>query len=94
MILRYNMKHSKFLVIVCLLLCLTCLVACSRNPDGTIITTGRKPFAAPDPNNPYDEKVEGFHYDEFNPDSYSHQVAILVFTNSAICLVFISLYSS
>ena len=47
-------KIVKILAIICLVSCLACLVACDQVDETN--PTALKPFAAPDPNNPYDTK--------------------------------------
>ena len=47
-------KITKILAIVCVVFCLACLVACDQVDEND--PTALKPFAAPDPNNPYDIK--------------------------------------
>ena len=47
-------KITKILAIVCVVFCLACLVACDQVDETD--PTALKPFAAPNPNNPYDIK--------------------------------------
>ena len=47
-------KIIKILAIICIVSCLACLVACDQVDETD--PTALKPFAAPDPNNPYDIK--------------------------------------
>ena len=55
----------KIFTIMCIILLLVFLVACNnRDPNGDLITTGRKPFAKPDPKNPYDEKLDHGYFDD------------------------------
>lgn len=72
---------TKIFAIMCIILLLVCLVACNnRDPNGDLVTTGRKPFAKPDPSNPYDKK---WLYDcAFDKDIVADNVLTISFTNT------------
>ncbi|MBR2955765.1 MAG: hypothetical protein IKC54_01050 [Clostridia bacterium] len=72
-------KIIKILAIICLVSCLACLVACDQVDETD--PTALKPFAAPDPNNPYDEKIPR---DDIsgNRDNFFDNTLTLLFTNT------------
>ena len=72
-------KIIKMLAIICIVSCLACLVACDRVDETD--PAALKPFAAPDPNNPYDEKIPR---DDIsgNRDNFFDNTLTLLFTNT------------
>ena len=74
----------KIFAIMCIILLLVCLVACNnRDPNGDLITTGRKPFAKPDPSNPYDQKIENQTFEDSSTlNKCFDNVLCVYFTNT------------
>ena len=74
----------KIFAIICIILLLVCLVACNnRDPNGDLITTGRKPFAKPDPSNPYDQKIENQTFEDSSTlNKCFDNVLCVYFTNT------------
>ena len=72
-------KIIKILAIICIVSCLACLVACDQVDETD--PTALKPFAAPNPNNPYDEKIPK---DDIsgNRDNFFDNTLTLLFTNT------------
>ena len=75
---------TKIFAIMCIILLLVCLVACNnRDPNGDLVTTGREPFAKPDPSNPYDQKIGKFDfYSDYNRQHILDNILVVTFTNS------------